>query len=255
MMGAWVAFAGAFRYEFRMQARRKAVWITVFAVSLLLVSGARNPWNVAKTTPLWHVVSNWAFVLSVITPIGIGVMLADRLPRDRRTRSAEVLDTLPASFAARLWGKYLGSTLATLLPVLTLYAAGLGYILARWHDARAIPYALVAFAAINLPGALFVGAFSVCCPALFWVPLYQFLFVGYWFWGNLVPPEMMPTLSGTWLSPVGGTALAGLFHDDNWYTSGATAWSGVGSIALLLASAAIALQVTHAYILWRNASR
>ena len=42
----------------------------------------------------------------------VGIMLADRLPRDRRTRVAELLDTFPGALYARLFGKYLGSTLA-----------------------------------------------------------------------------------------------------------------------------------------------
>ena len=43
---------------------------------------------------------------------------------------------------------------------------------------------------VNLPGLLFVAAFSVSCPVILWVPLYQFLFVGYWFWGRPGPDQL-----------------------------------------------------------------
>ncbi len=74
------------------------------------------------------------------------------------------------------------------------------------------------------------------------VPIYQFLFVGYWFWGNILSPRVLPTLTDTWLNPIGGVAQVAFFP-----AIGAnldrrcSAADGVASIVLLLAVSAGAL--------------
>ena len=90
------------------------------------------------------------------------------------------------------------------------------------------------------------------------------LFVGYWVWGNLVPPKLMPTIAQSVIQPVGGYAINTLlgFHGysgDEATLSGpepgaalnvlrpeATAATGWLSIAILLALAAAALAWGHA---------
>jgi hypothetical protein len=64
------------------------------------------------------------------------------------------LDTLPGALGARLAGKYLGSAMATLLPVSLEYAIGTGHILTQVLTLRSIPTALAAFATILLPASL-----------------------------------------------------------------------------------------------------
>jgi hypothetical protein len=255
----WPAVAGATRYEFRMQWRRRAVWVTLTLFSLLAFTGLSNPWDYPPETPLREVVARWALVVQSFMPIAVGVLLADRLPRDRRTHVDELLRALPAPSGGRLLGKYLGGTLGTLPPLLLVYAAGLGYLAVDRGASQLMPLialGLAAFAAINLPGLLFVGAFSVACPAVLWVPLYQFLFVGYWFWGNLLGPDALPipTLSGTWLTPIGQYPIAGFFGVEGLWVSEAAAWEGAASIGLLLVLAALALLAAHWY-LRREAAR
>jgi len=58
----------------------------------------------------------------------------------------------------------------------------------------------------------FVVAFSIACPLFMPVRVYQVLFVGYWFWGNYLSPEVFPTISGTLVVPSGKYALYGFFH-------------------------------------------
>jgi hypothetical protein len=131
-------------------------------------------------------------------------------------------------------------------------------VLVDRHDPLAIPLGLAAFLAINLPGLLFVAAFSIVMPAILWVPLYQFLFVGYWFWGNLLSPGYgIPTISTTLLTPLGSFAAAGFFSraDEIVAMDGGpgSIWQGVASIALLLASAALALVIAQRYLSWQRA--
>lgn len=245
---------GVMRYEFRMQIRRKAVWITMFLLGLLVFTGMSNPWDFPAAVPARDVVINWAYVVQLLMPIALGCLLADRLPRDRRTRVSELLESLPSPQGRWLTGKYLGATLATLVPIALMYAAGVAYTVADRGEPGVILLALAMFATVNLPGLLFVAAFSVACPAVLWVPLYQFLFVGYWFWGNLLSPDAgIPTLNGTMLTPSGEYAGAGFFKLYSPWSGQVAPWEGVASIALLLSLSVLALYSAHRYLRWRQA--
>lgn len=247
------AIYGATLYEFRMQVRRKALWITFALFALVFPMHAWTPWDPALgDNPAAFLVVAWSLAVQFLHPIAFGLLLADRIPRDRRTGTKELLETFPASSGGRYLGKYLGATLATLVPLLITWAAGIAYIVADTGDPVAVPLAVAAFLTINLPGLLFVAAFSVACPVVFWIPLYQFLFVGYWFWGNLIPANVpIPTLTRTHLTPLGEHMATGFF----WRTSAyrpmnATVLDGVASMGLLLGLAALAL--VCGYRLWRR---
>ena len=249
-MKASSGLAGAIRYEFLMQIRRPALWIVVAVFCLIFTTLITSPWNMFQDLNTSQNVARWALSVQFLHPIAVGVLLADRVPRDGRTGASELLETLPASSAGRFVGKYVGATLATVVPVALVYTAGLLYVLLDSADPMAVPLGVAAFLTINLPGLLFVAAFSVACSVVLWVPLYQFLFVGYWFWGNLVaPPFFVPTLSGTILMPVGEFAANGLF-DAQTVMFRATALEGAASIGLLLGLAALAL--VGGYALWRR---
>jgi hypothetical protein len=108
---------------------------------------------------------------------------------------------------------------------------------------------------VIVPGALFLAAFSLAVPVFLWLPLYQFLFVCYWFWGNAFDPgKGLPTLSNTILTPLGGYILAGFFGEDSGLiVHHATVVQGVESLLLLLAIAACVLIALWRYLLWRQA--
>jgi ABC-2 type transport system permease protein len=260
-MNQFPVLIGALRYEFHMQFHRRVVWITMIVLGLLLAflltrhNGLNDVLIFLNSPFLPAAVAYWADMVNfVILPIGIGILLADRLPRDQRTKLYELFTSMPGSLSTRLLGKYLGSTLATLLPMFAFYCIGIGYILVHTHNLLALPLALAAFATIILPGILFIGAFSIACPAIMWVPLYQFLFIGYWFWGNLLPPGRgIPTLSNTILTPLGDNMLAGFYGESGLLIKHATALQGVESILLLLGLAAFALFVLWRYLLWQQA--
>jgi hypothetical protein len=255
-MSIWPVFGGAARCEFWMQLRRRAMWIVVALLTLpflLLVNiPAGGPDRPAVQT---QVVVSWAQVLALFLPIGVGCLLADRLPRDRRTRVEEVLSAAPAAWGARLAGKYVGSTLATVLPVLLFYLAGLVYILTQLGNVRTLPVALAAFAAIVLPALLFVAAFSIACTAVLRVLLYQCLLCGYWLWANLMSPRLhLPSPTFTLLNAAGPWASEGFFHV-RWffYPPGATAEQAIANIILLLLLSALALVAAWGYHRYRQA--
>ncbi len=252
-MKAFNGLAGPVRYEFLMQIRRPALWITFALFALVLPIRTWTPWDPALgDNPVAFLVAAWSLAVQFLHPIAFGLLLADRLPRDRRTRTTELLETLPASPGERYLGKYLGATLATLVPMLITWAAGAAYIVADTGDPVAVPLAVAAFLTINLPGLLFVAAFSVACPVVLWVPLYQFLFIGYWFWGNLIPQNVpIPTLTGTHLTPLGEYMANGFFATTSTSREmDPTVLDGVSSMGLLLGLAALAL--VCGYALWRR---
>ena len=247
---------GVINYEYRMQFRRLALWITFLCIaSLLLFRGGFRFFLVfALHQPLLPLVAEWAHSLNFLLPIAAGVLLADRLARDRKTRVNELFTSMPGALSARLAGKYIGSTLATLIPIFLFYSIGVGSVLYQTHNILTIPYALEAFATISLPGILFVSAFSIACPFLLWVPLYQFLFVGYWFWGNILSPHNgIPTLSPTILTPVGGYMASGFFGDNEQLIQNATVMQGIESLLLLLGISLLVMVVLWRLMKWEQA--
>lgn len=258
IMNQFAVFLGVTRYEFRMQIRRKAVWIPFVCVSILLVARGgggifRDLLDNQYHLSLLQLVATWTNSVNTLFPIIVGILLADRFARDRKTKVDEIFATTAAALNTRLAGKYVGSVFATIIPFFLFYCVGIAAILFKTQNLVTIPYALIAFAAIVLPGMLFVGAFSIACPSIMWVPLYQFLFVGYWFWGNLLNPAFgIPTLSATILTPSGGFISSGLFGDP-FARHGATALQGIESIILLLAISLLVMIVLWGLLKWQQA--
>jgi ABC-2 type transport system permease protein len=203
------------RYEFLMQIRKRSLWIStaVLALTLVVMQGDRGPMHTPPDTPARIVMTNWAVLLAILLPIGFGMVLADRLVRDRRLGVGRILDSLPVGPRALVAGKYLGSVGATAVAglVTLLVAAGVEFALRR--DIALFGWAIVAFALVTLPGLLFVGAFAVVVPMLITAPLFRVLFVGYWFWGNLLSPLFLPSLTGTLICPSGDYAASWLLGE------------------------------------------
>jgi ABC-2 type transport system permease protein len=261
-MNQFAVFLGAFIYEFRMQIRRRALWITMALIVFVMLGilGRQQRLLDAVTHlnsfPLLTDVVEWTNIINTILPVGVGILLADRLPRDRRMKVDELFTSLPGALSARLNGKYLGSMFASLVPVFAFYIVGLGVIFAQIHSLMIVPYALAAVATIMLPGMLFISAFSIACPAIMWVPLYQFLFVGYWFWGNWLGQHRgIPTLSATILTPVGGYMSLGFFgvQTGQLYGIQTTPLQGIESIAVLLGIAILVMVVLWQLLKWQQA--
>ncbi len=247
---------GALRYEFLMQFRRRSIWLVLIFVSAL--SGILwLAFTIGSQVTSLDVVMYLAQFTAWFLPLGAGLVLADRLARDKKLHVDEILDTFPGSLGARLLGKYLGSTLATLVPVVLIYLLGVGYVLARFHDPHSLLLALAAFAAIPLPGLLFAAGFSIALPVFLRVPLYQILFIGYWFWANLMSPRFhIPTPVGTMLNATGPWAQEAFFHYPWVFLRlNPTVWQGVASIALLVGLSFLAIGLAWLYLRWERARR
>ncbi len=239
------AMGGVLRYEFRMQIRRLTLWLTYGFLALLIArsvaSQLHSPYLASLHYSLLQLVATVALMTNLLAPLGVGIFLADRLPRDRRTRVDELLNTLPGTLRMRLLGKYLGCTLATLIPAFLVYLLMLGIAVWQFHSWMVLPLGLLCYVAIVLPGLLCIAAFSLACSRWIWVPLYQFLFFGYWFWGNLFSPVYgLPTLSGTVFTPYGSFIGAGIFHTSLFgWTAHVNMANGISSLVALLGIAVL----------------
>ena len=265
-MSHLAAFLGAARYEFLMQIRRVALWVGM----LFLYPFCFNHFNDRFLDPITfpaarYSLGQWAQFIALFFPLAAGLLLADRFTRDRKTRVDELLPTTQSALGARLSGKYIGSALATLVPIFAAYVIGVALIIGHWNAFGDVPLALGLFLVGLVPAVLFVGAFSIACTTVLWPVLYQFLFVGYWFWGNFLNPHLgIPTLNGTLLTPSGKHTITGLFFSASGIHLGqsggislpvSTFQQGVESLLLLLGCALVAQAAAWGWLRWQETHR
>jgi ABC-2 type transport system permease protein len=243
------AFGASLQYEFRMQIRKRTVWIVpaLSVLLFLLIGGSllRDLFDPAeRPAEARTAVLGLALQVHGLLTIGFGCLVADRLVRDDRLRVAPILDATPAPPGARLLGKYLGTSAATAIPMLIVY---LGFAAAYAVDTGrpvALAWALAACAVVFVPGLLFVAAFAMALPLVMPAPLFRVLFVGYWLW-NILPAEVVPGPSGTLLTPSGEVARTGLFGIGGTFTAlnrqVASRADAVASIGLVVGIAVLVL--------------
>lgn len=217
------------RYEFHMQVRKPSVWVVpaLTVLLFLLIGGSllRDLFDPDERLPEARAaVVGLAVQVHALLSIGFGCLLADRLVRDDRLRVAPILDATPARPGARLVGKYLGAGAATAVPILAVYLGLAAAYAVHTGAPSALGWALATCAVVIVPGLLFVAAFALAVPLIMPTPLFRVIFVGYWLWGNVVAPDMLPTLARTLVHPLGGYPLDALldFHG----IDGGETWAG-----------------------------
>jgi ABC-type multidrug transport system ATPase subunit len=119
------AFAATVRYELRMQLRKPTIWIaTVIPFGLFAVLASMGTQNLDRfahdTNPKTWLVEALGWFTTPLAMV-FGMVLADRLVRDRKLGVAALLDVTPTNRSARLAGKYLGACAATAVPPLLIY--------------------------------------------------------------------------------------------------------------------------------------
>ena len=205
-------FSGILRHEISMSLRRKGLWIAygllfVFHTVLLFSPppiGEMVKGEVIGRGEVWQVAGRFLLACNVFFPIVAGILSADRVRRDFQLGLRELQDSTPLSRHVYVLAKYLGSLVSSLLP-LFLWVMGIAAFMAAIGRAHATMLVAVpvAFLAITVPAFAFVVAFSLACPMVMPLSIYQILFTGYWFWANFIPPKLFPTLNGTLLTPSG----------------------------------------------------
>ncbi|MCC9310825.1 hypothetical protein LN042_27775 [Kitasatospora sp. RB6PN24] len=253
----WAKTVAAARYEYLMQVRRPAVWVVVLALIGLRCTSPYPDFD-DSTTALPKLVADWAGNFIMLCPIGVGAVLADRVRREARLGLNDLLTSTPTGIGPRLWGKAIGAGAATTTPVAVAWVVLLGYLTAR-RGAGAIPVGLAAFAAILLPGLVFVVACSVTVPYLTGPVPYRIGLFGYWFWGNMLGPRFgILTPAGTPFEANGeypaGAWFHGMLFDARQRGIVPTGVEAVLSVAFLLLMALAALVITQLVLTRRSPS-
>lgn len=210
-------FSGVVRHEFNMSIRRQGLWISYSLVFLffglaLFTSPHTGPTDIFSGGSIWREAGESVYFFNLLTPLVGGILAADRMQRDVRLGVRELQTSTPLGHLAYILGKYVGVLLSLLLPMFSWVMAISVFAIASGQASPILIGAvMVAFLAIAVPSFAFIVAFSLACPLIMPLRVYQILFTGYWFWGNFLNPQVFPTVSGTLLNSSGIYAQQGFF--------------------------------------------
>lgn len=209
---------GLIGHEFSMSVRRPGLWIAYallgafYIVSNVIPSGNAAE-DVIQPGQIWPEAGHLVFMFNIFLPLLAGILAADRMPRDLSTGVRELQRSSPLTVPQYVLGKYVGVLLSVLLPMLLLVSVTGTLMVIRGAAPSGFLWPLgLAFLSIALPSHAFVVAFSLAVPLVLPLRIYQVLFTGYWFWGNLLSPQAFPTISDTVLNAVGQYPLQAFFH-------------------------------------------
>jgi len=194
-----------------------------------------------------HYVGQLMYAMNLFLPLVAGIMSANRLHRDSKIGIEELIKSTPVRVGEYVFGKYLGVLGSVVTPVFLFLLLLVGMMIVEGMPLHFLPYAVSAFMTISLPAFAFVTAFSIACPAVIPLRVYQVLFTGYWFWGNYLNPDVFPTLNGSYLTASGIFAFQGIYENSIARTG--TAYS-MGDVlinygVILLALSAILMTATR----------
>jgi ABC-2 type transport system permease protein len=255
-------FFGLVRHEFSMSIRRPGFWIAYTLLALfyfiaVLTPSANPADDLIRPDQIWPEAGHIVFMFNIFLPLLAGILSADRIQRDFRNGLRELQRSSPLSLPVYLLAKYLGVLVSVLLPMFLL-VTGTGFsLVAKGLAPLSFLWPLfLAFLSIAVPSHAFVVAFSLACPLVMPLRVYQVLFTGYWFWGNLLSPKAFPTISDTVLNAVGQYPLQayfGMFLDSTHaVTGGFTPPEAVLNLLVLLACITLALFVIARYLRWQE---
>ncbi len=207
-------FLGLIRYEYGMTVRRWGMWIAFGVLYVLYGFRFLAPGEpfIERGADLWQTAGWIVFGTNLFMPLVGGIVAADRLYRDYRLGVRELQRSAPLGDWTYLTAKYLGVVAGVLTPVVVFIGAvGIISIVAYNAPIDLLPMLLVATLMLSVPAFAFVTVFSLACPLVMPVRVYQVLFTGYWFWGNFLSPKVIPNLSDTLLTPGGMWVFQGFF--------------------------------------------
>ena len=212
-------FFGVLRYEYKMSIQRPGLWIVTLLFSAfyiyLAIAGLQHldfdPFSISRSA-LFAQAGQRVFSLNLFFPVIAGIAAADRAVRDRTLGVRELIRVTGVTDLTYVLGKYLGVALSLLTfgMAITLSTGLFQAIYYHWSFVFVID-TFWATLVIMVPALFFVTAFSLVCPLLMPIRLYQILFTGYWYWGNFLSSNVMFTVSDTLLNASGRYALIGVF--------------------------------------------
>lgn len=208
-------FLGIARYEYSMSSRRGGMWMAFGLLFLLYVARTlldlQGRLSSIADPQVWECAGRMAITFNLFMPVVGGIVAADRMARDVRTGMAELQQSTPIQHWHYILGKYVGVLLSVLTPQLLLLIFLSVIMVLCGMPLVLLLYTPVAFVAIVVPAYAFITIFSLACPLIMPVRVYQVLFTGYWIWGNFLDPRVFPTISNTLLVSCGLYAYEGFF--------------------------------------------
>ena len=181
---------GVLKYEFQMSIQRKgllviALLFTGFYLYMWIDLGIDSVLGEDIHKMLFSEAGQTVFFLNLFFPVVAGISAADRTIRDYQLGVREILRATSVNNNRYVLGKYFGVALSlmTVEMLIVVLVSAILVIAYQW-PALFILYNLLAALILSAPGILFITAFSLLCPMLMPVRVYQILFTGYWFWGN-----------------------------------------------------------------------
>ncbi len=255
-------FFGVTRHEFSMSIRRPGFWISYILLSLFYIISILTPSmdgseDIVLPDQIWPEAGHVVFMFNIFLPLLAGILAADRMQRDARTGVRELQRSTPLSMPVYILAKYLGVLCSVLTPMFLLVSVtGIVLVAKELAPLSFLWPLLLAFLSIAVPAHAFVVAFSLACPLIMPLRVYQVLFTGYWFWGNLLTPKAFPTISDTVLNAVGQyplQAFFGMYMDSTYKVEdGFTPPEAVLNLVVLTACIVSALFVLDRYLRWQE---
>jgi ABC-type transport system involved in multi-copper enzyme maturation permease subunit len=242
-----------------MSVRRAGVWVAYLIIFALMghamVQEGLDALYLGGTP--WQEAGALVMMMNLFSPLIGGILAADRMQRDYRLGVRELQTSAPAERLTYILSKFVGVLLSAMLPLFLFLLLVSVLSVATGHIGPSlIGSVLVAFAAIAVPSFAFVIAFSLACPLVMPLRVYQILFTGYWFWGNFFNDEVFPTISGTILNASGMYAQEAFFGSPVAHTAGRpmhTAPEAWLNILVLVASVAAVMFALERYLAWQGA--
>jgi ABC-2 type transport system permease protein len=255
-------FLGVVCHEYNMSIRRPGFWIAYLLLCLFYVVSILTPSmdgsdDIIRPEQIWAEAGHIVFMFNIFLPLLAGILSADRMQRDTRLGVRELQRSTALSAPAYILSKYLGVLLSVLTPMfLLVLCTGLALIvkgLAPWNLLWPL---LLAFLSIAVPSHAFVVAFALAIPLGLPIRIFQVLFTGYWFWGNLLSPQAFPTISDTVLNAVGQYPLQGFFgmylDSTHKLTHGFSASEATLNLVVLATCIVIVLFALDRYLHWQD---
>lgn len=248
-------FLGVLKYEYRMSIQRKSLLVIALLFAglylyLWIDIGVESLPNGNIQEHLVPEAGQTVFFLNLFFPVIAGISAADRAVRDYKLGVREMLRATSLNNVAYVLGKYVGVVLSLLSIefVMALSVSSILVLIYQW-PAAFIFYNLLAVLLLSAPGLIFITAFSLACPLVMPVRVYQILFTGYWYWGNYLNSQVMFTISDTLLNASGKYALMAFFGVKIAIDSPEVSpIKAIANIILLVVCAGLALMTLIAYI-------
>jgi ABC-2 type transport system permease protein len=206
MTTTWCAVQGSVRYEARMAARGRVLWLSMLPLTALAVLLAlSSPAVTGQADPAGRV-GTTVLVVNTFAMAGLGVALAGRLSQHSRPGLTEILDTTPGGRTSRLAGVLAGALAVVLVPVSAAVLLIGAVVSAQAGAVAPLANAALGVVTVLVPAALVIATFAGLLGLLMPVVLARVLVVALWFWATQLSPSFVPvpTPTGTVLSPLGG---------------------------------------------------